>query len=234
MSEDARRNSSGRIFWGLVLIGIGALILFRRFDWWDIGFLISTWWPSIFILIGVSMLIGRGFRRGAGGLLFILFGGIFQLYELDLLDFDVWDYAWPIGLILLGLWLIVRPAVRSRNREAFPQAAAKDIDIAAVFSGIKRRIDVPDFKGGEVTAVFGGADLDLLGAGLEGGKATLEATAIFGGVTILVPRNWRVVVDGTPILGSYEVKHANPPEAQAGATLYVRGSAIFGGVTIKN
>jgi hypothetical protein len=170
------------------------LDLIRRFDWWDIGFLISTWWPSIFILIGVSMLIGRGFRRGAGGLLFILFGGIFQLYELDLLDFDVWDYAWPIGLIPRPLLLSAgRPF---EEREAFPRAAAKDIDIAAVFSGIKRRIDVPDFKGRGGDRRLRGADLDLLGAGLEGGKTTLEATAIFGGVTILVPRNWRVVVDG--------------------------------------
>jgi len=234
MPNETRRNPSGRIFWGLVLIAVGALILFRRFDWWDIGHLFATWWPSIFILIGVSMLIGNGFRRATGALFFIIFGALFQLYELDLLDFDVWEYVWPIGLIILGLWLILRPALRSHRREAIPPVTANDIDIAAVFSGVKRRIDAQDFKGGEATAVFGGADLDLLGAGLEGGKATLEATAIFGGVNIIVPRDWRIVTNGTPILGSYEVKHVNPPEAQAKATLYIRGAAVFGSVTIKN
>jgi predicted membrane protein len=234
MSDEHRHSHSGRIFWGLVLILVGALVLFKPFDIYDLGYLLSTWWPAIFILIGISMLIEHRFRRPLGGVLFILFGTLFLLNELDLLEDDVWHYLWPIGLIILGLWIILRPVLRSRSSEAIPPIAANDIDLAAVFSGIKRRIDTQTFKGGEVSAVFGGADLDFTGAGLEGGRATVEATAIFGGITIIVPRDWRVVANGTPILGGFEVKHQNPPEAEAKATLYVRGAALFGGVTIKD
>ncbi|MHB8055578.1 MAG: LiaF transmembrane domain-containing protein [Candidatus Aminicenantales bacterium] len=234
MSDERRHSHSGRVFWGLVLILVGALVLFKPFDIYDLGYLFSTWWPAIFILIGISMLIENGFRRPLGGVLFILFGALFLLHELDYFDFDVWRHVWPIGLIILGLWILFRPILRSRSREAIPPAAANDIDLAAIFSGTKRRIDAPNFKGGEVSAVFGQADLDFTGAGLEGGKATVEASAIFGGITIIVPRDWRVVANGTPVLGSFDVKHKNPPETEAKATLYVRGTAVFGSVTIKD
>ncbi|MBN1938690.1 MAG: hypothetical protein JW843_03825 [Candidatus Aminicenantes bacterium] len=235
MANEKRNPNPGRIFWGLALILVGTLILLNRFDIWDFGYLIADWWPAIFILIGISILIGNGFRRPGTGIFFILLGTFFLLWNFDILRYDIWRNLWPAGLILLGLWIILRPAFRGRNNPGeIPPVQGNDIDISAVFNGVKRRIDSPNFRGGEVAAVFGGADLDLTGAGLEGGKATVEATAIFGGVDIFVPRNWRVVTNGTAILGSYDQKHRNPAEGEAAATLYVRGTAIFGGVTIKN
>ncbi len=75
MSAENRRSDPGRIFWGLVLILIGALVLFLRYDFWDFGYLLSTWWPSILILIGISILIGNRFRRWGAGLILILIRG---------------------------------------------------------------------------------------------------------------------------------------------------------------
>ncbi|MCJ7644365.1 MAG: DUF5668 domain-containing protein, partial [Candidatus Aminicenantes bacterium] len=100
MSENRPTNSS-RIFWGLVLILVGVLVLFERFGFHDLGYLLSTWWPAIFILIGISILLGNGFRRPGAGLFFIIFGGLFLLRELDILEYDVWHYIWPAGLIAL-------------------------------------------------------------------------------------------------------------------------------------
>ena len=234
MSHETRRSDPGRIFWGLVLILVGALVLLKRFDFWDLGYVLSTWWPAILILIGISILIGNRFRRPVAGLILILIGAMFLAWELGYLEIDVWRRVWPAALIILGLWIIFRPSHRSRSAGPAAPAPGGDIDVTAVFSAAKRRIEAQSFKGGEVTAVFGGADLDFSGAGLEGGRATVEATAIFGGVDIIVPRNWRVVMDGTPILGGFNLKHVNPPEAEARATLHVRGTAIFGGVTVKD
>jgi len=235
MANETRNPNPGRIFWGLVLILTGALILLYRFDIWDFGWLFSTWWPAIFILIGISILIGNRFRRPGTGIFFILFGTFFLLWHLDVLRYDIWRNLWPAALIVLGLWIILRPVMRPRNKtNEIPPAQGNDIDVSAVFSGLKRRVDSRNFKGGEVAAVFGGLDLDLTPAGLEGGKATLEATAVLGSVTVFVPRNWRVVLDGTPVLGSYDMKHVNPSESETAATLYIRGAAVLGGVTIKN
>jgi len=229
-----RRPNAGRVFWGLVLILVGALVLFERFGFHDLGYLLSTWWPAIFILIGLSILIGNGFRRPGTGLIFILFGSFFLLRELNILEYDAWHYFWPAALIVLGLWIILKPAFRTRSSESIPPIHEHDLDLNAVFQTLKRRVETSSFKGGEATAVFGHVDIDFTGAGLEGGRATIEATAIFGGIDIIVPRDWKVVVDGTPILGGFEQKHRNPSEAEIKATLYVRGTSVFGGVTIKD
>jgi hypothetical protein len=43
-----------------------------------------------------------------------------------------------------------------------------------------------------------------------------------------------VVVAGTPIMGGFDDKHRSVPDAEVKATLYVKGTAIMGGITIKD
>ena len=231
---------SGRIFAGLVLIVIGGLFLLDRLGEFDFGTMLSRYWPVIFFLIGISTLISNGFRRIGSALFFFLLGGVFLAMEFDLLGEDIWNYIWPAAIILVGLWLLVRPAFRlggsesARGAGKIPGIKDSDVDIVAMFSGQKRRIEATAFRGGRATALFGGAELDLTGATLAEGKATLELTAIFGGVDLRVPRNWRVVVDAVPILGGVDDKRAPVAEADVKATLYVKATAIFGGIDIKN
>jgi predicted membrane protein len=228
------RSHSGRVFWGLILIVVGVLFLLDRLGGFDFGTMISTYWPVIFIIIGFSILVSSGFRRPLAGLVFILFGVFFLLAELDILEYSAWHYVWPAFIILIGLWLLVRPGFRHPFAGKFPEIKDNDIDITAIFSGINRRVESQAFRGGRATAIFGGAELDFTGAVLADNRATVELTAIFGGVEIRVPRDWKVVVDATPILGGVEDKHRNVPEAEAKATLFVKGAAIFGGITIKD
>ena len=174
MSE-YRHSHSSRIFWGLVLILIGVLVLFERFGFHDFWYLVSTWWPAVFILIGISILLGNGFRRPGAGLFFIIFGGFFLLWELDILEYGAWHYLWPAGLIALGLWIILHPAFRHHGPEGIPKISGNDLELTCIFSGVKRRVETTAFKGGQVTAIFGGADVDFTRTGLEGGKAVGES-----------------------------------------------------------
>jgi hypothetical protein len=43
-----------------------------------------------------------------GGGTLILIGVYFLLANLGLLDWLKWDYVWPVVLIAIGLWLVVR------------------------------------------------------------------------------------------------------------------------------
>jgi hypothetical protein len=52
-------------------------------------------------------------------------------------------------------------------------------------------------------------------------------------VEIRVPRDWNVKVEGTPIFGSLENKCVGPESVNA-PQLLIKGSAIFGGVEVKN
>lgn len=233
MSE--HRYHSGRIFWGLILIFFGALFLLNHLGKFEFTEdLFHVYWPVIFIILGFSILVNSGFRRPAAGLFFMAFGVVYLLVNLDILKNDAWDYLWPAFIIIAGFWLLLRPVFRNRSPEKFPQIRENDIDLTCIFAGMKRRIESQNFRGGHVTAIMGGLDLDFTGAGLEGGKATIDATAIMGGVEIKVPQDWRVVIDGTPILGGFDDKHRSVSDAEAKATLFVKGTAIMGGVTIKS
>jgi hypothetical protein len=236
MSERHYHSHQGRIFWGLILVVIGGLFLLDRVGGFDFGYLISTYWPVIIMILGLSILIGNGFRRPFGGLFIIALGGFFLLRQLDVFGDNAWDYVWPALIVLVGLSLLLRPAFRRSGgaNGNIPEIRENDVDMSCILGGMKRRVESQNFRGGHVTAIMGGLELDFRGAGLDGGKATLDATAIMGSVDILVPRDWKIVLAGMPILGGFEDKHATVPDGAAKATLYVKGTAIMGGITVKD
>jgi hypothetical protein len=230
----AKRTDGGRVFWGLILILLGGLFLLDQLGRLDFGDVMSTYWPVIIILIGLSTILGNGFRRVGGGLILILIGVFFQARELGYLPENIWHYAWPVLIILVGLWLLFGGVFRRRAHPAFPVDAGTDMDITAILSGQNRRFNAASFKGGRATAVMGGVEIDLTEATLEGGQATIELTAIMGGIDLRVPRDWRVVINATPILGGVSDERKNVMDAAPKATLYVKATAIMGGVEIKN
>ena len=227
------KSHQGRIFWGLVLIAIGGLLLLDQMDRLDFGHLIGQYWPAIFILIGLAILIGNNFRDIGSGLFFILFGTFFLLMRLRILDRTVWHYFWPILIIGFGLWLLLKPALGSAKKK-IPDLPAGDLRISAVLTGIDRRVEAQDFRGGRAEAILGALDLDLTRAGLSGGQATLELTAVLGGMDVRVPREWQVVLHATPILGGIDDRTKPVSEAERKGTLHVKATAVCGGIEIKN
>ena len=87
-----------------------------------------------------------------------------------------------------------------------------------------------DFKGSNIDSIFGSVQLDLTNAHI-GGDRVINATSIFGGTTIIVPNNVNVKVRSNGIFGGVnnKVKHS----AEDAPTLYINGSAVFGGVDIR-
>ena len=105
----------------------------------------------------------------------------------------------------------------------------------AIFSGGKRKVVSPDFKGGEVSCIFGGFDIDLRRAGMAGDSAVLVVNAVFGGCDIKVPESWDVVMEISAIFGGCDDKTLHPDPSLPGVKrLILRGSAVFGGIDVKN
>ena len=73
------QKTQGRIFWGLLLIVLGVLFLFDQMDKLDFGDLVGRYWPVVFILIGISILLSNNFQNVGSGIFFILFGAFFLL-----------------------------------------------------------------------------------------------------------------------------------------------------------
>ena len=107
------------------------------------------------------------------------------------------------------------------------------VNLFVLFSGNSSINQSSNFKGGKASAVFGGIELDLRGSQLKDNNGFLDVTALFGGVDIKVPDNWRVEMQGTPLLGGIENSTKPNPNSSA-PVLKISGTAIFGGIEVRN
>lgn len=225
-------EKSGRVFAGILIISIGVIFLLGSLDKIDVGDIFSQYWPLILIFIGLWTIIGSNFRNIGGGLILIVVGGIFMLDNWDFLSFNVWRVVWPALIIAVGLWVLFQPALR-RPRRDIPDVTADDINSSSIFSSRTKNIDSKNFRGGKASVTFGELKLDFSGAKLAGGKATVDLSALFGSITVYVPRDWRVVVDDRGFLGSVEVRREAVAEGAAAETLYVKAGAVLGEIQIR-
>src|SRR5690606_33818376 len=88
---------------GLLILMVGVILLLQRMGIFFPGWLFS--WPMLIIAIGVVVLVKHRFQSGFGFFM-VLFGSIFLIkrelhYSIDM------TYLIPVGLILLGLYLMV-------------------------------------------------------------------------------------------------------------------------------
>ena len=107
------------------------------------------------------------------------------------------------------------------------------VDLTAIFGAIKRRLFTKNFRFADVTAIFGGVELDLTHADIQH-RATIDLTQFFGGTTLIVPANWSVESDLVAILGGINDKRAGSASAARDKILVITGTAICAGIEIKS
>jgi predicted membrane protein len=229
-----------RLVVGAVVLLLGVLFLLE-----NLGYIPAVrwgaFWPVLLIALGVSRLVeARGSSRQLGGAVLLVIGLVFLAINLGFLPPLIWRLLWPVLLILGGVLLLVRGFdARLEFRGAFHHDVGSSSDNIlneyAIFGGVNRRVDSQDFQGGEAIAVFGGIEIDLHRASTTREQVEVEANAIFGGVEIWAPDNWDVVVQGASILGGFDDKtHRAPDDGVKRPRMIIRGSALFGGVVVKN
>ncbi|MBN1439582.1 MAG: hypothetical protein JW929_09245 [Anaerolineales bacterium] len=211
----------------LVLLG-GGLFLDRQFPELALGSWIARLWPLAIILLGAVILLTRSSTR-IGGMIIVLAGVLLQILMLGILGGEAWGLAGPILLILLGALVLLRPRLPggSAGKSHAP------FQHFIVFGGMDIRHPSAEFDGGSATVLFGGIDLDLRSAVLAPEGGYLELTAAFGGIDVIVPKDWRLDIDGLPVFGGWS-NNTNPAPVAEGPVLTVRCLAMFGGVEIKN
>jgi predicted membrane protein len=218
----------GKNIIGLILIALGAGIALDQAGLFDFSGWFSTWWPLIPITIGVIQLLTRS-APVFWAIVFVAVGVVLQAQRLVGLDINMWRLFWPALMIVIGVSLLSRKLSDNRVR----QTSDDRISSLNVFGGTSIVSESTQFEGGDINALFGGAELDLRRAVMSPNGATLDVFVAFGGATILVPRGWRVVATGLPIFGGWEDKTHHPSEADA-PVLRVRAMVAFGGLEIKN
>lgn len=225
-----RRGSRGQALAGLLLLSVGALLFAQNLDLIDAR---RYWryWPVLPLAIGVLKLLSPGSRGDrAFGVVLTVFGGA-QLAKV----FGYWSPG-PADVVALSLMAVgaffVFRGLFGRS-DAPPGSDGGDtVSAFAVLSGFERSINSQAFRGGDLTAVMGGCEIDLRHASLRG-PAVLEVFAMWGGIEVRVPEDWTVELRGLPVLAGF-VDKTRPPALATDKRLIVRGLAIMGGVEIKN
>jgi len=222
-----RSGPSAHLIFGIILLFLGSLFLLN-----NLGILrawaILRYWPVALILVGAFKIIQA--RTGAGyvaGGTWALFGTLLLLDNLNYFEF--WD-LWPLFLIWLGVFMLFK-SKNPVNRDALIDMNST-VSATAILGGLERRNNSPDFRGGELTAVMGGCEIDLSSASIKSGEAVIDAFAMWGGVEVKVPPDWTVVSKVYPIMGGFE-DQTQPPKDDS-KRLIIRGFAIMGGIGVKN
>ena len=112
------------------------------------------------------------------------------------------------------------------------EAAPRRSWLVAVFGGNDR---VGRWRAGReirVLNVFGGCDLDLRGAEVEGDRIDIGVVSVFGGSNIVVPEGVRVDMGGFALFGGNDVDVRGEQPPPGAPIVRVRAWSLFGGTDV--
>ena len=245
------RRLSGSFAFGLVIIAIGLLLLLGSLGVLDTGD-VFRWIPSLFILLGLWIMIKNRFRQIGGPVLMIIVAALIQIMILGV---DIGRY-WPVILIVIGAVILIK-SFRSRGRSASDasldaewdslnsvsvfgaerKVAPTDqdsINLVSVMGSASQKITSPEFRGGRATAVMGEANIDLREALIQEKPAVLELSIVMGEIKLRVPGDWNIRVDDDTIMGELKDERVRRETGDGQTDLVVKGSVVMGSLKIED
>lgn len=241
------KKFNGRTIVGILLILAGLLFISDNFYFIPIPLMHYLFhWTSILILIGLIIVLTSD-NKGLGVILLSvgLFFTFSRVYGFSVSY--VFSQYWPLILIALGLWVMIRGRINIDPSSGKGNSFDSDInvsdtdpndtiDIVNIFGGGDKRILSQNFKGGSITSIFGGGDVDFRNAKLANRDVIIDLVTIFGGTDIVVPPDMKVSIQVTSIFGGFDDKRRRLDSQNliTDRALIIKGVILFGGGEIKN
>jgi predicted membrane protein len=250
-NNNTQKNDGSKVVAGIILVGVGIVLLLR-----NIGFLFPHWlftWPVIVILAGIYTGFKHNFKNNSW--LIIIAVGSFFLIERFMPSVSLQPYFWPLIIIGIGVLYILRPGKQSWNNwkntsdgnnkwnetgkwQGFSGDTSVDNNdefrVNSIFSGVEKKIISKNFQRGQISSVFGGAEIDMTQADIAG-TAVIKMEVVFGGVKILLPPHWSVQNNIDGVFHSVEDnRNGSAAAADTAKLLILEGRCIFGGIEIKS
>lgn len=223
----------GNILWGLVFIVIGLILAGNALGITNINIFFDGWW-TMFIIIPCFIGIFKENEK-TGNIIGLLIGIALLLCCQGVLDFNiVWKLLFPSILVVIGISIIFKDTLGGKiNKEIkkLNKEKKETNEYCATFSEQNVRFDNEEFKGADLTAVFGGTKCDLRQS-IINADTVINAQAIFGGIEIFVPDNVQVKIKSTPIFGGVSDKTIHSSKEKS-HVIYINATCVFGGVDIK-
>ena len=219
----AALHSIGKLMAGLFFTAAGLLLTADNLGFVDAERYLR-FWPGILLVVGVFKLLDPLANRiVAIGL--VIAGAWLLALNLDLVRFTIFD-LWPLILISVGLALLGR-AFGMKS----PMQGASGGTLA-MFANRHVVETSQDYRGTNLVATLGGHTLDLTGANIVTAPAVIDCFAFWGGIEIIVPDDWEVVSEVTPVMAGFEARSGT--NADPRKRVIVRGAAIMAGIDVRN
>jgi predicted membrane protein len=219
-------NKSSRAWVGIVLVALGGYFLLRNFDLIPHSIHYLFGWEMILIIVGGSMLV-TGRRQG---IVLLAIGGLFLAPEiLDIPRIRMRDW-WPLILIIIGISIFLKR--RGISFKDTGEVSDDHLDNTTIFGGSEKTFTSQNFKGGKVTAVFGGSELYLTNAQLDPNGAMIDCFCMFGGHEFYVPNDWTVINESFVVFGGYSDNRSKTMKDEK-KVLRIKGFIMFGGVEVN-
>jgi len=250
-------DTNGRFIAGIIILIAGLLFLFNnlnilppRFEYYIFS------WKTLLIAIGTLNLLFSHNRTA--GFILITVGIVFWIPDIFVLPIHAARFIWPLAIIMVGLFILFkRPDGQFRSRfwedksennyasEGNENQGERTgfmyddyIDNVAIFGGGERVVTSKNFRGGKLTAIFGGSEIRLHQAKLAPGNHSLDIFFMFGGSEIVVPADWQIKVDVVSIFGGFSDKRYTHKQEETNegtqSVLTIKGFVLFGGGEIKS
>lgn len=237
--EPVKQHGSGKKFAGLIVVLVGVALLLKKS-----GVIMPDWlfsWQMLLVVIGLFIGVKHGFKNHAWWIMTLI--GLVFMADNFIYDWSIRQYFWPVVVIAVGLAMIF-----SKRHKRWDGSAWKDgqffeenmtdgsdrLDSVAVFGSVKKNIVSKNFRGGEMVSVFGGSELNLTQAEING-PVRIELVNIMGGTKLIIPSNWEVRSEVVSIFGGIEDKRQQAASVPTGEkVLFIDGVSLFGGIEIKS
>ncbi len=235
-----------KIVFGILVVLAGATLMAFNLGYFPMeykSFVFS--WQSLIIAIGFISLFGK--ESWIMGIIMMAVGSFYLSSKMHNLPFDMDAVFWPSILILIGVSIILKRTLKSKNavKKRWEKCNPNRIDTfrfeegmineSNIFGGSKRVISEENFRGGRIENVFGGTEIDLRNSKLAPGINTLEVSCVFGGMSLKVPSDWHVQIEMQSVMGGFvDKRRIIQSDALSSTKLIIKGSCVFGGGDIKS
>lgn len=206
-----------------VLLGLETLNVGINIDYSIIG------WTFLSV-IGVLMILNDKKVTTVPSIL--IFVGIWNvLNEVGVIYGSIFDLIWPFILIIVGVNLVFGEKIFNKT-PLNVQNNSNALVYNGIFGGVEERLATKDFKGLTANALFGGVELDLRDIEITD-NVQIDISAVFGGVTILFPDKYNIVMgESLALFGGTDNKFKGKYDENS-KTIYINCRAIFGGAELK-
>jgi predicted membrane protein len=228
--------SGKRIWAGTLILATG--IFFLLYNLGKLPFEVPSYvfsWQMCVILTGLIILYKSPFK----GTVLIGIGGYFILPLVGFIEPISIEKMWPLIIILVGIIILFGSGFKKKHKKKYMSVHTtvnnETFDITAIMGGDSRQISSYDFKGGKITSVMGGVELDLTNCYLSKEGCVIDLDVVMGGVSLKISREWNIQSEITPIMSGIEDedRFSNNVHIDPAATVILRGTVVMSGIEIK-